>query len=131
MAISLRSLVLTLAALTLLAGLALTTPVLAADADAGARDFKRRCAACHTIEAGERHRTGPNLAGLFSRQAGKAEGYRYSPGLAEADFTWDDERLDAWLEDPRKVIPKSKMVLKLRDAEQRANIIAYLREQLQ
>ncbi len=117
-----------LAAFALLAPL-LAAPALAGDAAEGAKAFKRRCVACHVIEPGARHRVGPNLAGLFSRQAGKAEGFKYSPGLAAADYKWDEPRLDAWLTNSKAVIPQTKMMFNLKDATERANIIAYLQQQ--
>ncbi|MCP4620537.1 MAG: cytochrome C, partial [Bradyrhizobium sp.] len=60
--------------------------------------------------------------------AGKADGFRYSAGFAQADFTWDDARLDAWLTNPQAVIPGSVMAYRQPKAEARAAIIAYLKE---
>ena len=97
------------------------------DAAAGAKVFKK-CATCHTLAKGARHKIGPNLYGLFDRKAGKAPGFRYSKRLAAADFAWDDERLDAWLANPRKVIKGTRMSFRLHKARDRADVIAYLRQ---
>ena len=40
-------------------------------------------------------RQGPPLFKIVGRPAGKADGFRYSAGFAEADFVWDDAKLDA------------------------------------
>jgi cytochrome c2 len=37
--------------------------------------------------------------------AGKVDGSRYSAGFANADFPWDDARLERWLANPEAIIP--------------------------
>ena len=100
----------------------------AGDAGNGAKVFKKKCKSCHTVEAGKKHKTGPNLAGMFSRPAGKADGYKYSKNLKAADFNWDEANLDTWLTNPKKFIKKTKMTLKLKKEKDRADVIAYLME---
>ena len=57
----------------------------AGDLEAGEQVFQA-CAACHTLEVGV-HRTGPSLADVFGRKAGRAEGFhRYSEALKSADL---------------------------------------------
>ena len=76
-------------------------------------------------------RRSPAGADRWSRssagQAGKVEGFRYSPGLAQAGFTWDEARLDAWLTNPQAVIPGAIMAYRQARAETRAAIITYLK----
>jgi len=38
----------------------------------------RKCAGCHQIKEGKKGGMGPNLWGVFGREAGQAEGYRSS-----------------------------------------------------
>lgn len=111
--------------------LAVTGTASAADAASGEKVFKRKCRTCHVIESGSKHKIGPDLAGLFSRNAGTADGYKYSKNLKDADFSWDEENLDTWLENPKKFVKGTKMVFKLRKADDRADVIAYLKEAAQ
>ncbi|MBH0111879.1 c-type cytochrome [Novosphingobium sp. YJ-S2-02] len=87
--------------------------------------LKRACSACHSLEAG-RNLNGPTLSGVIGREAGSLEGYRYSPALAADKRRWDKARLDAWLADPRAVVPGTKMAIKVASPEERRLIIAYL-----
>jgi cytochrome c len=93
----------------------------------GAALFKQQCATCHTTNLSDPSRQGPPLVQLIGRPAGKVEGFRYSPGLAQADFTWDEARLDAWLTNPQAVIPDVVMAYRQAKPETRAAIITYLK----
>lgn len=103
-------------------------PALAQDAAAGEKAF-RACQACHTIEEGAPHRVGPNLYGVVGRKAAAAEGYTYSQALRQADLTWTEDTLDAFLEAPRDYVPGTKMVYPgVKDPQQRQDLIAYLKQ---
>ncbi|MGY3478900.1 MULTISPECIES: c-type cytochrome [Bradyrhizobium] len=104
-------------------------PLPAAKPPDGATLFKQQCAVCHTLSLSEPARPGPPLLKVLGRPAGKVEGFRYSQGLANADFTWDEARLDAWLTNPQAVIPGVVMAYRQGKPETRAAIIAYLKEQ--
>ena len=105
----------------------LPSPYNAADLDNGRRVFAR-CRACHTITEGGPNMTGPNLHGVFGRQAGGLEGYNYSSALQQADFIWDGERLDHWLENPRTFLKGTKMTFAgIPDATDRRDVVAFLK----
>ena len=103
-------------------------PLPAAKPPDGATLFKQQCAVCHTTNLSEPMRQGPPLVKIVGRTAGKIEGFHYSAGLAKADFTWDDAKLDAWLTNPQAVIPGVVMAYRQGKPETRAAIIAYLKE---
>jgi cytochrome c len=99
-----------------------------ADAGQGKRQFIF-CQACHTTNMGGANKVGPNLSGVVGRAAGQAEGFVYSAALTDAGLTWDVAALDKWIENPAALVPGTTMVFAgIRDAEQRANLVAYLVE---
>ena len=49
--------------------------------------------------------------------------------MKESDVVWTEETVDAYLTKPKEFIPKNKMSLPgLEKEEQRADVIAYLKE---
>jgi cytochrome c len=120
MRISVRALTLALVLPFALAG-----SCAAADVEAGKAKFKL-CAICHSPEAGK-IKVGPSLFGIVGRKAGSLEGYSYSDAMKNFGKTWTPETLDAYLTDPRAVVPGTKMIFPgIKDQTERANLIAYL-----
>lgn len=106
---------------------ALPAPYDQADLDNGRRVFAR-CRSCHTITEGGPGMTGPNLYGMFGRQAAAQPGFNYSAALRNAGFVWDGARLDNWLENPRTFLQGTKMSFAgIPDADDRRDVIAFLK----
>lgn len=97
-----------------------------ADAANGELIASRKCAACHTFNAGGPHKTGPNLAGTMGYPVAGHAGYSYSSALKEHGGNWDYETMNAWLKNPQGFAKGSKMVLKTKKDSERADIIKYL-----
>ena len=122
-----------LAPIALLAGLvasaSLAEPL--GDAQAGETVF-RKCKSCHQVGDGASNRVGPHLNGVFGRRAGGLEGFAYSKSMTRAgvDGTiWEVRTLEAFLENPKSLVSGTKMNFRgLKSAEDRANVIAYLRD---
>lgn len=111
------------------AALTLAMPLALAEGDvaAGEKVFKK-CKACHVVDS-EKNRLGPHLVGVMGREAGSVDGFKYSKAMTEAGVTWDETTLDEYLADPKGYIPKNKMAFPgLKKEEDRANLIAYLKE---
>lgn len=106
------------------------TPTLvhAQDVEAGKKVF-RRCTACHTVDEGGKNKVGPNLWGIFgSTAAARPTGYKYSNAMKASGIVWDETTLFEYLENPRKMIPKTRMAFPgLKKSDQRENVIAYLK----
>jgi cytochrome c len=110
----------------LLLTMTMSTTAPAGDPAAGERVFGARCGFCHSVEPG-RNGTGPSLFGVFGRKAGQAPGFSYSDANRGADVIFDTATLEKYLTSPRAVIPgTTKSFAGLRNAEQRADVIAYL-----
>ncbi|MDP2765172.1 MAG: cytochrome c family protein [Brevundimonas sp.] len=105
----------------------LPAPYDQADLDNGRRVFAR-CRSCHTITEGGPSMTGPNLYGMFGRQAAAQAGFNYSDALRNAGFVWDGAQLDHWLENPRTFLRGTKMSFAgIPDPTDRRDVIAFLK----
>jgi cytochrome c len=116
----------TLAAFALLVGGSTLSPSGQAQPLANGQElFERRCGGCHSLD---RDKEGPRLGGVYGRTAGTIDSFQYSDALKKSGITWNDESLDQWLTDPELVVPGNDMAFHLEKADERRQIIAYLKE---
>ena len=96
----------------------------AGDPDRGETVYEA-CQDCHSLDKND---VGPRHRGVFGRKAASLPDYDYSDALKSANITWNEETLDKWLTDPQAVAPGARMVFHLENAQDRADVIAYLKE---
>ena len=104
----------------------------AGDATHGEAVFKQ-CKICHAVGATAKPGGGPVQNNLIGATAGARPGYTYSPAMKEAGekgLVWTEENLDKYLENPKAIVPGTKMVFPgVKKPEDRADVIAYLKTQ--
>jgi len=103
----------------------LTPASAAGDAGAGRLLYQARCAACHSLDY---NGVGPAHRGVVGRPAAQAKGFAYSEALKSSRLVWTEEALDRWLADPEQTAPGQRMGVNVPDANERADLIAYLKQ---
>jgi len=111
----------------LLAASLLAAPVChAADIAAGQAIFEHTCKNCHSLDVGV-NKVGPSLWHVVNRPSASVEGFVYSDAMKSLHATWTPEALNVYLQNPRGDVHGVNMFFKgLPDAQDRANVIAYL-----
>lgn len=85
------------------------------------------CAACHPISGDNMHGLGPNLRGVLGRKPGSVAGFAYSRAMTTHDGVWTTEMMDAFLANPRKVIPNNAMPFAgMRSESERRAVLEYI-----
>ncbi|MET0407079.1 MAG: cytochrome c family protein [Hyphomicrobium sp.] len=114
-----------LAAGTALGMLFLMSQVHAAPDASHGEQIYQSCQDCHSLDTND---VGPKHRGVFGRKAASVPDYSYSAALKNSGIIWDQDSLDRWLTDPQKLVPGSKMFFHLDAAQDRADVIEYLKE---
>lgn len=114
-------------------GIAIMLGASAAHADGDAakgEQVAKICQACHSL-TDKTNKVGPSLVGVVGRKPASFEGYAYSDALQKYAATapaWDEATLDAYLKDPKSVVPGNKMAFAgVKNDAQRADLIAFLK----
>ena len=98
----------------------------AGNLESGQKLFKW-CASCHQVGPSARNGFGPQLNGVIGRRAGTTD-YRYSPAMKSAGVIWTEANLAAFMRDPAKVVPGTKMRFwGIGNDQEIADILSYLR----
>jgi cytochrome c len=92
----------------------------------GAEIYESHCGACHSLDA---NRVGPKHRGVVGRKAGVVPGFNYTRALRTSGIVWTADALDRWLSGPAKMAPGTAMGFVLSSPQDRADVIAYLRQQ--
>ena len=115
----------------------------AGDAEAGKAVFNK-CQTCHAVIdadgnklAGTGAKVGPNLFMIVGRPAASYEGFNYGDGILEAagkGLVWNEAEIAEYVQDPTAFLDKftgdtkakSKMMFKLKNPDDAANVAAFL-----
>lgn len=101
-----------------------------AGAPSGADLFDENCADCHSLAHPLKNKKGPALPGVVGRKAATVPDFNYSDALRAADLTWTAERLDAYLQAPKRLVPGGKMKFDgLPEAAERKALVEFLASQ--
>jgi cytochrome c len=113
-----------------LVALASSAALAQGDPEEGAKVYNK-CKACHVVDEAK-NRVGPHLVGIVGRPAASVESYKYSTAMQQSGIVWEEEILDQYLASPKDVVPGGKMAFAgLREEEDRADVIAYLKSAAQ
>ncbi len=106
----------------------LRTLLRAANVEAGAQVFERKCATCHDGAKDGKPSKGPNLWNIFGRKAAGSAVFGYSDAMRKSGHSWTYATLDYYLSDTERAVPgKSMNLTGLRSSKMRADLLAYLR----
>ena len=96
-----------------------------AGAGADGKALFERCGGCHALD---RDKEGPRLGGVYGRTAGSLDSFQYSDALKNSKIKWAEDTLDKWLTETEKLAPNNDMTFHVEKADERSEIIAYLKQ---
>jgi cytochrome c len=82
----------------------------------------------------ETNRVGPYLKGMIGRNVASVENYKYSEAMQEFAKThpvWTEELFLQYIENPKAMVPKTKMVFPgIKKEDERADLLAFLKTKM-
>jgi len=94
----------------------------------GAKVFKYKCSACHSMDSSKSQFFGPHLADLIDREIATIDGYIFPEPTKQHDIVWTEETLYKWLENPQELVKDMCMPFTgLQKKEDRDALMAYLK----
>jgi cytochrome c2 len=85
------------------------------------------CSACHSVTKASMT-SGPTLLGVVGRKAATVKDFaNYSAALKKSGLVWTEPALDEFLAAPMKKLPGTTMPIAVPAADDRADVIAYLK----
>jgi len=86
-----------------------------------------KCKICHDA-ASTQNKIGPFLKGVFGRKAGTVAGYTYSNAMKSSGIVWNEDKLKAFVANPKTLVPGTKMTfVGLKKQDEIEDLIAYLK----
>lgn len=96
------------------------------DSEKGKALYETACEKCHRLQPGNNEK-GPQLMRIYGAQSALLSDYQYTDALKNSHQTWTADALDAYIADPKKAIPGTRMRSEpIANARDREDIIAYL-----
>ncbi|MEJ1967520.1 MAG: cytochrome c family protein [Rhizomicrobium sp.] len=97
---------------------------------AGGKAISARCEQCHDISKGGPNKIGPELWDVIGRPRATNPGFSYSSAMAADHNPWTYDKIFKFVHQPQTYVPGTKMSFAgLRSAQDRINLIAFLRTQ--
>ena len=98
------------------------------DPQAGEALFAKTCGGCHKIGRYARAAFGPELNGIFGREAGSTPDYVYSKAMKASGIVWERDTLMAFIKDPGDVVDGTNMHFwGISDPQKLDDLLAWLR----
>ena len=86
-----------------------------------------RCVMCHKTANEAGNALGPNLFGVAGKRAASVAGFAYSDALKNSAITWTQDKLAAFITNPKALVPGNRMAFAgISDYTQAQDLAAYI-----